>query len=54
MRNTTKKAQLRTKLTTKKIFSDPKHNYTKKLLTSIPHPDPKDREIRKKERLAVK
>ncbi len=40
--------------TTKKIFSNPKHDYTKKLLTAIPHPDPKDRDKRKKERLTVK
>ena len=40
--------------TTKKIFSNPKHDYTKKLLTAIPHPDPKDRDKRKKERLSVK
>jgi len=35
----------------KEIFSNPKHSYTKKLLTSIPHPDPKGREERKEKRL---
>ena len=36
---------------TKKIFNNPQHDYTKKLLTSIPHPDPKGRDQRKKERI---
>jgi len=39
---------------TNKIFSNPQHEYTKKLLTAIPHPDPSGREKRKKERLKVK
>ena len=33
------------------IFKNPKHSYTKKLLSAIPHPNPKGREKRKKERL---
>tara|TARA_B110000438_G_C15782182_1_gene636783 strand:+ start:32 stop:907 length:876 start_codon:yes stop_codon:yes gene_type:complete len=37
--------------TTSEIFSNPKHDYTKKLLTAIPQPDPKGRDKRKKERL---
>ena len=36
---------------TKNIFKNPQHDYTKKLLTSIPHPDPHDRDERKKQRL---
>ncbi len=36
------------------IFNDPKHEYTKTLLTSIPQPNPIGREERKKERLKVK
>jgi len=39
---------------TKEIFNNPKHNYTKKLLTSIPQPNPTGRENRKKERLSNK
>ena len=35
----------------KEIFSNPQHSYTKKLLTSIPHPDPKGRNERKQKRL---
>ena len=38
--------------TTKEIFNNPQHDYTKKLLTSIPEPNPKGREERKKERLS--
>ena len=34
----------------KNIFSKPEHNYTKTLLTAIPHPDPKGRNKRKAER----
>ena len=37
---------------TKSIFSDPQHDYTKKLLKAIPIPDPKNRNKRKKERLS--
>ena len=37
--------------TTHDIFNNPQHSYTKKLLTAIPHPDPKDRDKRKQERL---
>ena len=33
------------------IFKNPKHSYTKKLLSAIPQPNPKGREKRKKERL---
>ena len=36
------------------IFSNPKHDYTKKLLTSIPIPSPSGRDKRKKERLSIK
>lgn len=36
------------------IFSNPKHEYTRTLLTSIPQPNPKGRENRKKERLKTK
>ena len=36
------------------IFKNPKHDYTKKLLTSIPIPDPKNRTERKKQRLKNK
>ena len=39
--------------TTTKIFNNPQHDYTKQLLTAIPHPDPKDRDLRKKERLLL-
>ena len=36
---------------TQKIFSEPKHSYTKKLLKAIPIPDPDNRDKRKKERI---
>ena len=36
------------------IFSNPKHDYTKKLLTSIPIPSPLGRDERKKERINFK
>ena len=36
------------------IFKNPQHDYTKKLLTSIPIPDPKNRAERKKQRLKNK
>ena len=36
---------------TEEIFSNPKHDYTKKLLSAIPQPNPKGREDRKKIRL---
>ena len=36
------------------IFSNPKHDYTKKLLTSIPIPSPVGRDERKKERINLK
>ena len=36
---------------TEEIFSNPKHDYTKKLLSAIPQPNPKGREERKKIRL---
>jgi len=36
------------------IFNNPKHEYTRTLLTSIPQPNPKGREDRKKERLKTK
>ena len=36
------------------IFNNPKHEYTRTLLTSIPQPNPKGRENRKKERLKTK
>ena len=39
---------------TKEIFKNPQHSYTKKLLTAIPHPDPIGRDKRKKERLKAK
>ena len=39
---------------TSEIFSNPKHDYTKKLLTAIPQPDPTGRDERKKERLKIK
>ena len=38
---------------TEDIFSNPKHNYTKTLLTSIPYPNPKNRNKRKQERLKI-
>ncbi|MAR15548.1 MAG: peptide ABC transporter substrate-binding protein [Candidatus Marinimicrobia bacterium] len=34
------------------IFSNPQHDYTKKLLKAIPVPNPKDRNKRKKERIS--
>ena len=39
---------------TEKIFSNPQHDYTKTLLTSIPYPNPENREKRKQERLNIK
>ena len=39
---------------TEDIFSNPQHNYTKTLLTSIPYPNPEGREKRKQERLSIK
>ena len=36
---------------TEEIFSNPKHDYTKELLSAIPQPNPKGREERKKIRL---
>ena len=36
--------------TSKNIFANPQHSYTKTLLSAIPHPDPKDRDKRKEER----
>ena len=38
---------------TEEIFSNPQHNYTKTLLTSIPYPDPKGRDKRKNDRLLI-
>jgi len=38
---------------TERVFSNPQHNYTKTLLQSIPHADPKDREKRKEQRLKL-
>ena len=35
----------------KEIFSNPKHDYTIKLLSAIPHPDPKGRDKRKQKRI---
>ena len=35
----------------KEIFTNPQHNYTKKLLSAIPHPNPIGREKRKVQRL---
>ncbi len=37
----------------KNIFSAPQHDYTKTLLTAIPHPDPKGRDERKAERKKI-
>tara|TARA_Y100000996_G_scaffold409310_1_gene389766 strand:- start:39 stop:902 length:864 start_codon:yes stop_codon:yes gene_type:complete len=37
--------------TSKEIFTNPKHDYTKKLLSAIPHPNPIGREKRKAQRL---
>ena len=34
------------------IFSNPQHDYTKKLLNSIPVPNPKGRNKRKKDRIS--
>ena len=39
---------------TKEIFNNPQHDYTKKLLSAIPQPNPEGREQRKKERLENK
>ena len=36
---------------TKEIFTNPNHDYTKKLLSAIPQPNPKGREERKQKRL---
>ena len=36
---------------TKEIFNNPQHDYTKKLLSSIPQPNPQGREKRKTERI---
>ena len=36
---------------TKSVFANPQHEYTKTLLQSIPHSDPKGREERKEQRL---
>jgi ABC-type oligopeptide transport system ATPase subunit len=38
---------------TEKVFSNPEHDYTKTLLQSIPHFDPKGREKRKEQRLKL-
>jgi len=38
---------------TEDVFSNPKHDYTKTLLESIPHTDPGGREKRKEERLKL-
>jgi len=35
----------------KEIFSNPQHDYTIKLLSAIPHPDPKGRDKRKQQRI---
>ena len=35
----------------KEIFTNPKHDYTKKLLSAIPYPNPIGREKRKAQRL---
>ena len=37
----------------KNIFSNPQHDYTKTLLTAIPHPNPKGRDKRKAERKKI-
>ena len=37
--------------TTDEIFSNPQHDYTKKLLSAIPQPNPEGREKRKEERI---
>jgi ABC-type oligopeptide transport system ATPase subunit len=39
---------------TESVFSNPQHDYTKTLLQSIPHSDPKYREQRKEQRLKLK
>jgi len=39
--------------TTDEIFSNPQHDYTKKLLSAIPQPNPEGREKRKEERIKV-
>ena len=38
---------------TDEIFSNPQHNYTKTLLSSIPYPNPTGRDERKKERMKI-
>ena len=38
---------------TEEIFSNPKHEYTKTLLSAIPQPDPKGRDKRKNQRLQL-
>ena len=38
---------------TESVFSNPQHDYTKTLLQSIPHSDPKGREQRKEQRLKL-
>jgi len=38
---------------TESVFSNPQHDYTKTLLQSIPHSDPKGREERKEQRLKL-
>ena len=38
---------------TENVFSNPQHEYTKTLLQSIPHSDPKGREQRKEQRLKL-
>ena len=38
---------------TESVFSNPQHDYTKTLLQSIPHSDPKGREERKQQRLKL-
>ena len=39
---------------TENVFYNPKHEYTKTLLESIPHPNPIGREKRKEKRLELK
>ena len=38
---------------TESVFSNPQHDYTRTLLQSIPHSDPKDRDERKEKRLKL-
>jgi ABC-type oligopeptide transport system ATPase subunit len=38
---------------TERVFLKPKHEYTKTLLESIPHSDPKGRKERKEQRLKL-